>query len=78
LAKEMASPDVKHNVGSLDRLARVVVGLALIAVSLFWPGPPLVRFALLDGTGAYLLLTSLLGSCLGYRLMGRSTCPRQP
>ena len=34
-----------------------------------------VRLGVFGLNAAYLLWSALAGSCVGYRLMGRSTCP---
>ena len=39
------------------------------------PLPLLVRVLALGGGAAYLLGSALVGTCLGYRLIGVSTCP---
>jgi hypothetical protein len=64
----MASLCMKHNVGTADRILRALGGGALL-VSAYMVSP------LIAIPGGYLLFTSLAGSCLGYRMMGRSTCP---
>jgi hypothetical protein len=66
---------MKKNVGSLDRLMRVVAGLAMLAGAAFAPLPLAVRLAGLGMMGAYLLFTAVAGTCAGYHLMGKSTCP---
>jgi len=61
------------NVGKFDRIARVVVAIVLAA---------LVYNGTLEGglaTGGYivaavLLITSVIGFCPAYRLMGMNTC----
>lgn len=60
------------NVGSIDRVVRIVVGLALIA-GFFLNG---------DGTYSWLYLlgiiplaTGIMGSCALYSVFGFSTCP---
>ncbi len=57
------------NVGGIDRILRVIVGLALIALAL-------------TGTvgawgyiGVVPLLTALVGFCPAYTLLGLNTCP---
>jgi hypothetical protein len=62
------------NLGSKDRLARVVGAIPLLACSAFAPFSLPLRMALMAIPAVYLLGTALVGSCLGYRLMGRSTC----
>jgi hypothetical protein len=65
---------MKLNVGSLDRWLRGVGGLALVAVALVVALPLPLR--VLGGVqGAYLVVTAIVGYCVGYRLLGRSTCP---
>jgi hypothetical protein len=39
------------------------------------PLPLLVRVLALGACGLYLLFSALAGTCIGYRLLGRSTCP---
>jgi len=39
------------------------------------PLPLVVRVPAFGVLGAYMLVTALAGTCLGYKLMGRSTCP---
>ena len=53
---------------------RAAGGAGLVAAGVVAPLPWLGAAAA-GGTGVYLLFTALAGSCLGYRLMGRSTCP---
>ena len=63
-----------QNVGSADRIARVVGAVALFVGAIAAPVPMLAQ-AGMALMGVYLLGTSLVGTCLGYKLMGRSTCP---
>jgi hypothetical protein len=57
------------NVGSIDRVLRVVIGLALI-VSAYagWFSP-------WGYIGVVPLLTALVGICPAYSLFGLNTCP---
>ena len=57
------------NEGSIDRALRILVGLVLIA--LVFIGPKTAW----GWIGVLPLLTGLLGSCPGYRLLGINTCP---
>lgn len=57
-----------RNVGSVDRVVRVVVGLALL--SLVFVGPK-TMWGLL---GLVPLLTAVLGWCPPYAILGISTC----
>nr|WP_083255561.1 DUF2892 domain-containing protein [Methylobrevis pamukkalensis] len=69
-----------QNVGSLDRLIRIVAGLVLLAIALLPPlaGLPLVAGLgpwkwLIAGVGVVMLLTGLLRTCPAYRLFGLNT-----
>jgi hypothetical protein len=62
---------MKTNVGSIDRIARVIVGLGLLSLVF-----------LLDGDKRWLgligivpLLTASMGNCPLYSIFGISTCP---
>jgi len=66
---------MNKNVGTADRIARAVAGVGMLVGSVMAPLPWAVRVAALGGMGAYMLFTALAGTCLGYRLIGRSTCP---
>jgi hypothetical protein len=61
------------NVGNLDRIARVVIGLILLSLPLWLDSP----WRWLGLIGIMPLITGLAGRCLGYRLLGVSTCPMQ-
>jgi len=59
---------VKANVGGIDRILRIVVGLALIAWALL--GGPIWAWI-----GVVPLGTALIGFCPLYPLIGMNTCP---
>jgi hypothetical protein len=62
------------NVGSLDRIARIIIGIALIAFAL--PiGFPQTGWNWLGWIGIIPLATALLGTCPAYSILGVSTCP---
>lgn len=63
------------NLGNRDRALRVLAALLMVTCAFMAPLPPFTRLALFGGMGAYLLLTALAGTCFGYMLMGKSTCP---
>lgn len=63
---------MSRNVGRFDRVLRAAAGVGMGVGAWFVTWPLAVAFA---GTGVYLLFTSVAGTCFGYRLMGRSTCP---
>ena len=60
---------LKNNVGNVDRLLRVALGIVLLA--LVFMGPK----TLWGLIGIVPLVTGLIGSCPVYRLLGLSTCP---
>lgn len=60
------------NVGGIDRILRIVIGLALIAGYFLNPDAT-YRWAYL--LGIIPLLTGIFQSCLLYRLLGINTCP---
>ena len=60
------------NVGKLDRILRVIVGLVLI--SLYFVGPQ-TPWGLI---GIIPLVTALIGFCPAYTLFGIKTCPVSP
>jgi hypothetical protein len=64
-----------RNVGNIDRVARSIAVLPLIACSFLAPLPLATRIIAFAVPAAYMLFTALKGTCLGYRLMGKSTCP---
>ena len=66
---------MKKNVGTKDRVFRALAGLMMLVCSLMAPLPLAVRVAGFGMMGAYLLFTAAAGTCLGYRLMGKSSCP---
>lgn len=61
---------MKINEGNVDRVIRVIVGLALLSL-LFGDGP----YKWLGLIGLPLLLTGVIGFCPGYAIFGMSTCP---
>jgi hypothetical protein len=60
---------MKSNVGGIDRILRVVVGLALIALTLT------STIGAWGWIGVVPLLTAALGFCPLYTVLGFSTCP---
>ncbi len=59
----------KTNVGGIDRIARIVIGLALIALTLMGTIGPW------GWIGVVPLLTATLRSCPLYTVLGINTCP---
>ncbi len=61
---------MKLNVGGIDRIVRIVVGLALIAWALM--GGPIWAWI-----GVVPLATGAVGFCAFYPLIGVSTCAKK-
>ncbi len=64
------------NVGMADRVARIVLGLALLAFALGYIFPA-TGFNWLGWIGVVPILTALIGWCPAYTLFGVTTCPRK-
>jgi hypothetical protein len=60
---------IGKNMGTIDRVARIVIGLVLIALVFVGPQTPW------GWIGVIPLVTALIGWCPAYRLVGLSTCP---
>ncbi|HMS13396.1 MAG TPA: DUF2892 domain-containing protein [Microthrixaceae bacterium] len=63
-----------HNVGSVDRIVRIVVAAAAIGIA------AAVGFGSIGGVvllvvAAIMAVTAAVGSCPLYRLVGVNTCP---
>lgn len=59
----------KNNVGGIDRIARIVIGLALIGLTLMG------TIGVWGWIGIVPLLTAALGTCPLYTMLGFSSCP---
>jgi len=59
----------KNNVGGIDRVLRIVVGLVLIGLTLTG------TIGAWGWIGVVPLLTAALGTCPLYTVLGFSTCP---
>jgi len=64
----------KNNVGVVDRVVRIVVGIALIAYALGYLAPG-VGYKWIGWIGVIPLVTGVFGTCPLYGLLGMSTCP---
>jgi Protein of unknown function (DUF2892) len=62
---------MKSNVGGIDRILRIVIGLALIALALTG------TIGAWGWVGIVPLATALMGFCPLYTVLGFSTCPVQ-
>lgn len=60
-----------RNVGRVDQLFRIVLGLAILSLAFVGPRTPLAYFGLVP------LLTGIFGFCPAYTLFGYSTCPTE-
>lgn len=60
---------MKHNVGGIDRILRIVVGLVLVGLAATG------TVGLWGWIGVVPLATGLLGTCPAYKLLGMNTCP---
>jgi len=59
---------MKHNVGSVERMIRIILGLVILSL-VFW-GP----HSLWGLLGLVPLVTGLIGWCPPYAMLGISTC----
>ena len=60
---------MSRNVGTIDRVLRIIVGLALIA------GAAAGTIGVWGWIGVVPVLTALVGFCPAYTLLGLSSCP---
>lgn len=58
---------MKQNVGGIDRMLRLIIGIALIAIVFVGPQTPW------GWIGVVLVVTALIGWCPPYQLLGIST-----
>ncbi len=61
---------MSRNVGGIDRILRILVGLGLLSIVFVGPQTPW------GWIGVIPLFTALVGFCPVYRLIGLSTCSR--
>ncbi|WP_417819843.1 DUF2892 domain-containing protein [Terasakiella sp.] len=62
---------MNKNVGSIDRIVRIIAGIALLAFALVGPE---TGYNYLGFIGIIPLATALLGWCPAYTLFGIKTC----
>ena len=67
----MAAKLLPQNVGAVDRVLRVALGLVLLSLAFFGPKTAWGYLGLIP------LATGLMGSCPLYTLLGVSTCPQR-
>lgn len=63
---------LKKNVGGIDRIARIVLGLALLAAYFVIDGASWLYLL-----GIVPLVTGLMSTCPLYNLIGMNTCPKE-
>lgn len=61
---------MQQNVGNIERIIRIVVGLAILALAFVGPTSPWAYLGLVP------LITGLLGWCPPYALLGISSCKK--
>jgi len=64
----------KTNVGTVDRIARILVGVALLSLFFIYPNAAWRYWALI---GLVPLLTGIMSTCPLYTVLGLSTCPAE-
>jgi sulfite exporter TauE/SafE len=62
------------NVGTIDRVFRIIIGVALIAFALGYIMPA-TGWNWIGWIGIVPILTAVFGTCPAYTLLGLSTCP---
>ncbi|MHB1104452.1 MAG: YgaP family membrane protein [Devosia sp.] len=62
----------KKNVGTIDRIVRVIIGLAAIGLFFYLPDAAWRWWLLI---GVVPLVTGAVGTCPIYSVLGLSTCP---
>ena len=62
---------MKANVGTIDRVVRIIIGLVLIALVFVGPHTPWGWIGIIP------LATALIGFCPAYALFGLNTCARK-
>lgn len=60
-----------RNVGNIDRVVRVIIGVALLSLIFVLEG----NLRWIGLVGLVPLLTALVGNCPLYSIVGLSTCP---
>ena len=62
------------NVGNVDKILRIIVGLVLIAYAIPL-GFPKTSWNWVGWIGVVPIITALIGNCPLYSILGVSTCP---
>lgn len=69
---------MKKNIGNGERVIRGLASVGLLSCSVLSPLPLPVRLVVFGATGLYMLFAALSGTCAGYAMLGKSSCPAQP
>ncbi len=59
---------MKRNIGSIERVVRIIAGLAILSLAFIGPQSPWAYLGIIP------LLTGFIGWCPPYALFGISTC----
>ncbi len=62
----------EKNVGQVDRIVRIVIGVALLAAAYLWQTDVIVR-GIVGLVGLVALFTGIMGTCTLYSLIGVNT-----
>lgn len=65
----------RRNVGRFDRAARLLGAAGLLVCAAVAPVSLPLRLIVFGASGVYMALSALAGRCVGYSLLGLSTCP---
>jgi hypothetical protein len=68
---------IEKNVGDMDRVLRVLIGIALMLVVPLGLVGPRASWTLFGLAGLALLLTGVFGFCITYKLLGIGTAKRR-
>jgi hypothetical protein len=68
--------NMKKNIGTADRVVRMVIGIILIGIVFIVPVFGIMKIVLLV-IGLFSLFQAFAGWCLLYQFMGKNTCPVQ-
>jgi len=68
---------ITKNVGGIDRVLRIVVGIILLMLVLLAFVGPKTPWAYLGFIGLLPLLTGIFGYCGPYKLLGINTCKKK-
>ena len=66
---------MRRNVGTLDRTVRALAALGFGVCAVLAPFPLLVRVGVFGLSAVYFTFSALAGTCFGYRMLGKTTCP---